>query len=191
MGRFRIVLAVLATAAACQGDVTPEVEADAYLCFGGGLPSGAQESGEVEIGIGSDFEVLDPEQELALLAPRGQGNAMFMLHPRIRGLDPGRAGDNRHPDNPRTLLSAWNEDGERLDNESCGFSLPYTLDESAEADASDELYMLGYERPLRLAGSVTEDQIDNGRVLIRAEVLDHRGRYAAAEVWVVASWTSL
>jgi hypothetical protein len=166
-----------------------EVEGDAAICFSGGVPSGAGVVGEVEIGLEPDFEPIEQDQEVPLVVPRGQGNAMFLIHPRIRGLHPGDPTSNSSPDNPRTLLSVWNEDGERIDTRTCGFPLSYRHELIGDDGVTVEGHDLGHARALMLPNTIDEPAIDGERVRLMVEVLDSRGRYAAADVWVIARWS--
>ena len=182
-------VAAVATAGCMLGDDDDaffDVDPAARECFAGGMPEGAGLAGEVELGLNTDFTPIEPEQDVPVIEPVGQGSAMFLIHPRMRGLSPGDPTRNASPENPLTLLTAWGEDGERLEGTKCGSRLAYRREVEGEGG---DVYDLGYTRHLPLSGLIGQDDLDGERVLLRVEVLDYGGRYASAEAWVRAVWT--
>lgn len=167
---------LLATlASGCAGE-----EAGDAGCFeGGGMPEGAVLEGVIEIGTGSDqMSLLSPEQELPLIHGI-QGSFHFEIRTRIEGMDGGEPGDTDPHHTPSTLFSAYDESGERLNDDEeekeCGFRLAYA--------AGDEYRELPWIRPLIMG--IESRPSDGQRVRIVAEILDQSGRYASNEIWIV------
>jgi hypothetical protein len=175
--------------AGCTGapQAAPDGQAVApSLCPADQVPDGVTIAGTITIGTGVEFRPILAGAKLPIIAPEGQGSAMFLIHPRIHGLEPGDSSDNSNPANPLTLVSAWNEAGEQLSPLDC---LPYSLPYRPAADA-DDAYDLGFQRQLMIRSTFGEAELDGARVRLVVEVLDYEGRYSAEDVWVVADWTS-
>jgi hypothetical protein len=176
-----IAAVVLLATAGCSGDdqCSSPVPAETYECFSGGaMPEGAVQEGLIEIGTGREaFEPLVPEQGLQLMHGI-QGGFHFEIRTRIQGLDGGEPGNTAQDENPTTLLTAYNEAGERLDGATCGFFVAYEPAEGAEE--YDDLPTVR----LLIFGLDTRP-VDGQRVRVVAEILDRCGGYASGEVWVV------
>ena len=172
------VALVLATAGCSDDQCGSNVPAAVYDCFtGGGMPEGAVPEGLIEVGTGREqFEAMTPEQDLPLIVGL-QGGFHFEIRTRIQGLDGGSGTDK--DGNPRTLLSAYNEAGERIDSAraTCGFFVAYEPGEDYDELPGVRLVIFGLDsRP-----AVGQ------RVRIMAEIVDQCGRYASNDVWVVTS----
>jgi hypothetical protein len=170
-----VALGVGAAQAGCSTEGIA-VEPDAFLCFGGGIPEGAREEGRIEIGTSlSAFEPIEPEQELALIEGI-QGSTHFDLNARSWDLDPGDPTDTRAPDNPRTLFTAFAEDGTQLSGRACGWPYGY----EPQGDYAD------ISRPpiLPLLNRYRDHYGKRARLVV--EILDSQGRYARDEVWITA-----
>ena len=142
------------------------------------MPEGAVQEGLIEIGTGREaFKPLVPEQGLQLMHGI-QGGFHFEIRTRIQGLDGGEPGNTAQDENPTTLLTAYNEAGERLDGATCGFFVAYEPAEGAEE--YDDLPTVR----LLIFGLDTRP-VDGQRVRVVAEILDRCGGYASGEVWVV------
>jgi hypothetical protein len=170
-----VALGVGAAQAGCSTEGIA-VEPDAFLCFGGGVPEGAREEGRIELGTSlGAFEPIESEQELALIEGI-QGSTHFDLNARIWDLEPGNPTDTRDPGNPRTLFSAFAEDGRRLDGSSCGWTIGY----ETHGDYAD----ISRPRILPLLNRYRDHYGQRARLVV--EILDSQGRYARDEVWVTA-----
>jgi hypothetical protein len=177
-----IVALVTFLAVGCFGDeeeCSSQVTEATYDCFeGGGMPEGAIREGLIEIGTGQRdfFEPVVPEQDLQLIAGL-QGGFHFEIRTHIQGIDGGKPGSTDANENARTLLSAYNEGGERIDGNLCGFTIAY--------EAGEEYNELPGVR-LILFDFLTRPAFGE-RVRIVAEIVDQCGRYASDEVWVVVA----
>lgn len=130
--------------------------------------------------MGSDdggFVRLLAEQSLPLLEGI-QGGHHFLLHVRIRGLEPGEASRPGSPGNPATGFSAFDEGGDQVDV----MASPYRLGFVSESGG-----WFAWLHPRTLI--VLDDRvssIDGRRVRLRVEVTDSRGQSVFDEVWVRA-----
>ena len=161
-------------AMACATDV--EVEPDALECYSGGMPPSAEARGSIELGWGTDdFRPIEPDQTLTL-QPGLASPHYFEIHTRITDLEPGNPDAHDDPSNPHTLVSVFDEDGQRVDVHACGSRRAYQPD----GESSDALVSW---RNVTVATDFI-DQADGARARIVAEILDANGGYAENEVWV-------
>ena len=165
-----------AAAGCSDGGVGDGVEPDAFICFSGGMPQGAEERGSIVLGEGDEaFEPIAEDQELTL-HPGIAGAPYFEVQVRIEGLVPGDDSGTR----PRTLLRVWDEQGEQVSVRDCDQRMPYEETDDGAAIMSSPAIVVVFPN--------MREEIDGERVRIEAEILDPEGGYARDEVWVVADY---
>lgn len=154
----------LAALAAC-GDDAPPAE-----CNAGGASA--------EVGSGTvEFEPLAADAELEMIAGP-QGGHHFILHARMRGLDPGdptRPGDSS---NPRTQFTIERTGGEQVQLD----QPPYRIGYAAGADGFAEL-------PSGRIVPFVEDlvaELDGERLRVTVEIVDRDGACARDDAEVTA-----
>lgn len=133
-----------------------------------------------EVGTGTvAFESVAEEQPLILWAGP-QGGHHFIVHARMKGLDPGDPKMIGIPENPRTTFAAYTAEGEQVDLRLPAYAMGYEdeLGDGWRYLISGRLLMV--EEPL-------VPLLFGQRMLIRVTIVDVDGRTATDSVWVVAT----
>lgn len=148
-------------------------------CSGGDDDGGS--GGEVELGTGTlAWEPLADEAELTIIAGP-QGGHHFIVHARIRDLEPGDQSVPGSEHNPTTGFFAYLADtGEQMDLGLPPYHLGY-----GDGDADGFSY-LASGRLLILDDRAGVAQWYGQRVRLRVQVEDERGRRASDERIVIA-----
>ena len=147
-----------------------------FVALGCGTPT--QPLGQAELGTGTtSFEPLVAEQEFGVIAGP-QGGFHFIIHARIRELEPGDPLLPGDPGNPRTLFGAYDVNGERLDPAFAPYRLGYV-------QAQGGWYELASGHILVIDNSHVPG-IYGQRVRITVDVTDRDGRSARDERWIRA-----
>lgn len=142
-------------------------------------PPDAPHTGIVEIGTGTTaFESLANEDELTLWAGP-QGGHHFIVHARIREMEPGDWRQPSLPGNPTTRFYAFDEQDTQVDLDLPPYALGY------REEQGDKWQYLPSGRLLRTEESMVP-AIDGQRVRLLVRVEDANGVIAVDERWIVA-----
>ena len=130
----------------------------------------------VEIGTGTvAFEPLTEGQRLGLVAGP-QGGHHFVLHVRMMGLTPGDSRDSGNADNPSTLFTVRNEDGDQVELRTDPRTLGFQEDEGG-------FFRWASARNIEVIEATVDTLIDR-TAQIRVEIEDVDGRMASDEITV-------
>jgi len=141
-----------------------------------GTDDGSQ-AGMVELGTGTtEWEPLAEETELVLIAGP-QGGHHFIVHARMRGMDPGDPSSPGLVLNPTTRFAVTNEAGDRLEIDMAPYRLGY---EQVGAD-----FFLPSGRILQVVESEVTAMYGQ-RARIDLQVTDRDGVAASDSRWVIA-----
>lgn len=171
--------AAIALASGCSegGDDAPDGAGDGDGAGCEGIEPGG-ESGEVEIGTG--YEGFEPLADDIAIIAGPQGGFHLNLNARVRGLDLGDPGDLLDPENPSTLFGIYTaQGGERLDVDACPVRVGY------QAVGDQGVLPRGVSVVFDVADVEELVPLYDEPVLVRVEVLDAQGRYAADERSIV------
>jgi hypothetical protein len=163
---------------ACDG---PPVEA----VVDAGATIDATPGGVAEIGTGMlEFEPVAAEEELGLVAGP-QGGYHFIVHARIREMEPGDPMRAGIPENPFTRFTCFSEDGRRIDvGVPPGLRIGYRTGDGG-------WYELPSGRILQIYNEEVPGVVGQ-RVKISVDVSDAAGHRAIDERWIVVRpWDEL
>ncbi len=148
-------------------------------CPDGGTPDAAAGDGEVELGTGTtQFESFVMEDQELILWAGPQGGHHFILHARIRGMDPGDPTRPGIVENPSTRFSVHTENGEQVDLMLPPYRLGYRDDgDGWHTMVSGHIIQVIEDRVPELYGA---------RVRIQVDVEDALGRTATDDAWIIA-----
>lgn len=154
-------------------------------CPGGGggferdaAPDAVEYNGTLEVGQGNvTFETL-PDDEDLILWSGPQGGHHFIIHVRVKDIDPGNWERPGQPGNPITTFSAFDESGRQVDLMVPPYAIGYR-------DLGDEWLYFPSGRFLR-TDEIFVPGMWNNRVRVVVEVVDANGVRARDERWIVA-----
>ena len=175
----RVLLGLFLTACGDGGSSMPDARADAFVFVDIDAQVGG---GSAELGTGTTaFEAMVDDQELGLVTGP-QGGYHFIVHSRIREMDPGDAVRPGLAENPITLFRAFDASGIQIDLMFPPYHIGYEQD-----DTDPALYVLPSGRILQIDKTAAEiDAFYGSRVRLTLRVSDVEGRVATDERWVVA-----
>jgi hypothetical protein len=177
--RLCLLFVAVATAPACTGAGRNDDGSGSGDEDDSGDPGddGPPDDATAELGTGTtEFEPLPDESELILVAGP-QGGHHFVVHARMRGLDPGDPAMPGLAANPRTRFFVENSQGDRVDVDQAPYRLGYKA-------VGDDLVL-----PSGRIVQVLEEEVPSlygQRVRIDLEVTDANGESASDGRWVVA-----
>lgn len=166
--RLCLLFLALAGAASCAGDDRNPGDDSAS--------DDMPEDATAELGTGTtEFEPLADESELVLVAGP-QGGFHFVVHARMRGLDPGDPARPGLVENPRTEFAVTDEVDQRLDVEMAPYRLGYL--------AIGDDYVLPSGRIVRIRNEAVPS-LYGRRARIEVQVTDASGESASDGRWIV------
>ena len=137
------------------------------------------DEGDGEVALGTGYEAFEPLDDDIPIIAGPQGGFHLNLNARVRGLDLGDPDDLLDPENPSTAFGIYTAEGERLDIDTCPVRVGY------RADGDEGVLPRGVSVVFEVAGVEELVPLFDGPVLVRVEVVDSRGRYAADERTIV------